>query len=126
MWRKTTTWRRRCGLADVPVEEQDAAVVAHVVMHDGPERTRNSQSCRRGDVTGARHITSSRWSQSLALHSEHSHPHVTDDVLSDGRLQKIPEDLEAVQQRVRLIEVVCAAVAAETKQRRRVGPTDDA
>lgn len=70
-------------------------------------------------------VHASRWSQSLALHSAHSHPHVTDDVLSDGRLQKVPEDLEAVQQRVRLIEVVCAAVAAETKQRRRVGATDD-
>lgn len=39
------------------------------------------------------------------------HSYITDDVFSDRRLQQLLQDLEAVEQRVGLMEVVCTAVA---------------
>lgn len=42
----------------------------------------------------------------------HSHSHVTDDVLSDRRHQEGSQDLQGVQEGVRLVVMVPTAVAA--------------
>lgn len=52
------------------------------------------------------------WAQRAHIR-KHSHSHVTYDILGDGRFQKLLQHFKAVEQRVRLIEVISTTVPAE-------------
>ena len=56
--------------------------------------------------------------------NQHLHSHVTDDILSDWRLQKGSQDLERMQEGVRLVIMVPAPVAAAEEGNSQVRPGD--
>lgn len=45
------------------------------------------------------------------VNGRYLHSHITDNVLGDGRFQKLPQDLKAMEQCVRLIEVISTAIS---------------
>lgn len=67
-------------------------------MHDGPghKRVRGQEQQTRGGPAEALHL----------------HSHIADDAFGGRRLQQLLQHLEAVQQRVGLVEVVRTAVPA--------------
>lgn len=52
----------------------------------------------------------------------HLHPHIADDILSDWRLQKGCQDLERMQEGVRLIIMIPTAVATAEGGREQLAP----
>lgn len=74
-------------------------------MHDGPE---HSKQHRVRDTSGDR-VSSPR--DRTQRRDVHLHSYIADDAFSDRRLQELLQDLEAVEQRVGLMEVVRTAEA---------------
>lgn len=74
---------------------------------------------------GARTLTLSYF---LSLPSRrscwHLHPHVADDIPSDRRFQKGSQDLERMQEGVRLVIMIPTPVATAEEESRRVSPGD--